>query len=86
MVAVRCFAAPVLLALALPLMCAAGLGFPPGNPRYGVDFWREAEGLPQSRVRAIVETHDGYIWLGTDGGAVRFNGSSSRRSPWKPEA
>ena len=76
--AARRLAAPVLLTLALPLVCAAGLGFPPGDPSYGVDFWREAEGLPQSRVRAIVETHDGYIWLGTDGGAVRFNGSSFR--------
>jgi signal transduction histidine kinase/ligand-binding sensor domain-containing protein len=78
MVAARCLAAPVLLALVGPLVCAAGLGFPPADPTYGVDFWREAEGLPQSRVRAIVETHDGYIWLGTDGGAVRFNGASFR--------
>ena len=75
-VAARCLAGPVLLALALPLVCAAGIGFPPGNPSYGIDFWREAEGLPQSRIRAIAQTHDGYIWLGTDGGAVRFNGSS----------
>jgi ligand-binding sensor domain-containing protein/signal transduction histidine kinase len=46
------------------------------NARYGIDFWREAEGFAQSRVRAIVQTHDGYIWLGTDGGLVRFNGES----------
>src|ERR1035437_9813409 len=74
----RCLAVPVLLALVGPLVCAAGLGFTPGDPSYGVDFWREAEGLRQARVRAIVETHDGYIWLGTDGGAVRFNGASFR--------
>jgi len=49
---------------------------PPGTPGYGVDFWREAEGLPQSRIRAVLQTHDGYIWLGTDNGVVRFNGSS----------
>ena len=41
---------------------------------YGVDFWREADGLAQSRIRAILQTRDGYIWLGTDGGLVRFNG------------
>ncbi len=46
------------------------------NPRYGLDFWREAEGLPQSRIRAITQTSDGYLWLGTDNGAVRFNGAS----------
>jgi signal transduction histidine kinase/ligand-binding sensor domain-containing protein len=43
---------------------------------YGIDFWREAEGLPQSRIRAIVQTRDGYLWLGTDNGLVRFNGAS----------
>jgi signal transduction histidine kinase/ligand-binding sensor domain-containing protein len=41
---------------------------------YGVDFWRGSDGLTQSRIRAIVQTRDGYIWLGTDGGLVRFNG------------
>ena len=46
------------------------------NNGYGVDFWREPEGFSQSRVRAIVQTRDGYIWLGTDGGLVRFNGES----------
>src|ERR1017187_768372 len=46
------------------------------NTRVGVDFWREAEGFAQSRVRAIVQTRDGYIWLGTDGGLVRFNGEA----------
>src|SRR5271157_1085350 len=65
-----------------PLLCAA---LPPTpsrsalrreNSSYGVDFWREAEGFRQSRVRAIVQTRDGYIWLGTDGGLVRFNGES----------
>lgn len=42
---------------------------------YDLDFWREAEGLPQSRIRAIVQTRDGYLWLGTDNGLVRFNGA-----------
>jgi signal transduction histidine kinase/ligand-binding sensor domain-containing protein len=72
----RCLALLVPLALMGPLARSAGPGLPPGNPSYGIDFWREAEGLPQSRVRTIVQTHDGYIWLGTDGGAVRFNGAS----------
>src|ERR1017187_679316 len=62
--------APLPLAPALPPPAA----FREPNPRFGVDFWREAEGFAQSRVRAIVQTRDGYIWLGTDGGLVRFNG------------
>lgn len=41
-----------------------------------VDLWGEAEGLPQSRIKAILQTQDGYLWLGTDSGLVRFNGTS----------
>jgi signal transduction histidine kinase/streptogramin lyase len=44
--------------------------------RYGVDIWRETEGLAQSRARDIAQTRDGYLWLATDGGVVRFNGAS----------
>lgn len=57
------------------LTAFAGSGLPQPSPSYGVDTWREAEGLPQSRIRSIVQTHDGYIWLGTDNGVVRFNGA-----------
>src|SRR5262249_10492961 len=46
------------------------------EPAYGIDFWRDAEGFPQSRIRAITQTRDGYIWLGTDNGLVRFNGAA----------
>lgn len=54
----------------------AALRLPAETPGYGVDSWREAEGLPQSRIRAVLQTHDGYVWLGTDNGVVRFNGST----------
>lgn len=34
------------------------------------------EGLPQSTVSDIIQTKDGYIWLATYGGLVRFDGVS----------
>src|SRR4030095_10385143 len=49
---------------------------PEATAEFGIDFWREAEGLSQSRIRCITQTKDGYLWLGTDSGLVRFNGSS----------
>jgi ligand-binding sensor domain-containing protein len=50
---------------------------PPGAPaRFGVDLWGESEGLPQSRIRAITQTRDGYLWFGSGSGLVRFNGAS----------
>lgn len=42
--------------------------------QFVVDAWSSAEGLPQSAVRAIHQTTDGYLWLGTQSGLVRFNG------------
>jgi len=33
-------------------------------------------GLPQNTVQALVQTRDGFIWLGTEVGLVRFDGNS----------
>ncbi|MFA6542174.1 MAG: two-component regulator propeller domain-containing protein [Bacteroidota bacterium] len=40
------------------------------------DSWQVKEGLPQNSVNAIVQTRDGYLWIGTYEGLVRFNGVS----------
>lgn len=36
--------------------------------------WTTEQGLPQNTVTSIVQTSDGYIWLGTFGGLARFDG------------
>jgi len=40
-----------------------------------LDSWQAEEGLPQNSVLAVVQTRDGYLWLGTYEGLVRFNGA-----------
>jgi ligand-binding sensor domain-containing protein/signal transduction histidine kinase len=42
--------------------------------QYGHDVWRVADGLPQNAVLSVVQTRDGYLWLGTTSGLVRFDG------------
>ena len=42
--------------------------------QFSIDTWDGADGLPQIRIRAIVQTRDGYLWLGTANGLVRFDG------------
>ncbi len=37
--------------------------------------WRTENGLPQSSVQAILQARSGHIWLGTQEGLVRFNGT-----------
>jgi ligand-binding sensor domain-containing protein len=36
--------------------------------------WRTQDGLPENRIRAIAQTPDGYLWLGTSSGLARFDG------------
>ncbi len=36
--------------------------------------WSTEDGLPQNTVTSMVQTADGYIWLGTFGGLARFDG------------
>jgi ligand-binding sensor domain-containing protein len=55
---------------------SSGQDQPAWPSQYGIDFWREGEGLTQSRIRSILQTRDGYLWLATDNGLVRFNGTS----------
>src|ERR1700761_6356313 len=48
----------------------------PAQPlrQYGQQLWQTDNGLPQNTVHAIRQTRDGYLWLATDGGLVRFDG------------
>ena len=41
---------------------------------FGHQAWGTDTGLPQNTVHSILQTRDGYLWLGTDGGLVRFDG------------
>src|SRR6185369_5901164 len=51
------------------------------NPNRGVtdyvhDRWGVEQGLLGAPVYAIAQTPDGYLWLGTESGLVRFDGLS----------
>jgi signal transduction histidine kinase/ligand-binding sensor domain-containing protein len=45
-----------------------------GLSSYLSDVWQTEDGLPHNAVQAIVQTRDGYLWLGTPGGLARFDG------------
>jgi ligand-binding sensor domain-containing protein/signal transduction histidine kinase len=42
--------------------------------QYNCRLWARQNGLPASAIYAIAQTRDGYLWLGTPGGLVRFDG------------
>jgi len=41
---------------------------------YARDAWTMTDGLPQESLTAILQTRDGYLWLGTLDGLMRFDG------------
>ena len=43
--------------------------------QYDVQVWDIKTGLPGNTVFAIQQTHDGYLWIGTKEGLVRFDGT-----------
>ena len=45
-----------------------------GCAQHRLDSWTTENGLPQNSVNDILQTHDGYLWLATFGGLVRFDG------------
>ena len=43
---------------------------------YSMRAWTSDNGLPVNSIRAIAQTPDGFIWLATEEGLVRFDGNS----------
>jgi len=52
--------------------------------QYAHTAWKVGEVLPSGLIRAIAQTPDGYLWLGTEFGLLRFDGV--RAVPWQPPA
>ncbi len=44
------------------------------GPRHAVSRWEMKDGLPLNKVRALAQTPDGYLWVGTLNGLARFDG------------
>lgn len=63
-------------------MLLAGLAVAPASAldpgrrltQYLQRIWQTRQGLPQSSILAVHQTKDGYLWLGTPDGLVRFDG------------
>jgi ligand-binding sensor domain-containing protein/signal transduction histidine kinase len=45
-----------------------------GETPFTFRSWQREQGLPENYVRALAQTRDGYMWVGTDEGVSRFDG------------
>lgn len=46
-----------------------------------VRSWTRADGLPDAPVTSILQSREGYLWIGTGAGLVRFDGATFRGVP-----
>ena len=57
--------------LAALLVCASAAR---ASAQYRFDPFTTSNGLPQNTVSAVLQTRDGYVWIATYDGLVRFDG------------
>lgn len=50
-----------------------------------VESWQREHGLPDTTVSALAQTVDGFLWVGTPKGLVRFDGVRFKNIPLHPE-
>ncbi len=71
------------LRLSVLYLCLCWLAFPGfaqiETSHYSSQQWDTSDGLPHVSVQSVLQTRDGYLWVGTLTGAARFNGDSFTR-------
>jgi len=53
--------------------CCGALAAPPAG--FTWKLWQTQDGLPEQTVQAFAQTPDHYLWIGTTGGLLRFDGA-----------
>jgi ligand-binding sensor domain-containing protein/AraC-like DNA-binding protein len=53
--------------------------------QYLLDQWGTSEGLPSNTINSIVQAPDGFLWLATSNGLVRFDGIKFSNIPFTKE-
>ena len=75
-----------LLFAVLPLLASPAAGLDPRNTltQYGHTAWRVRDGYFTGMPTVMAQTRDGFLWIGTSSGLLRFDGV--RFAPWEPPA
>src|SRR3984885_11909698 len=77
--------APILVNILLACCpCASSLNPSLDISQYAQSAWTVRDGFFKGTVTSIAQTPDGYLWLGTEFGLLRFDGV--RFVSWQPPA
>src|SRR3984957_9768481 len=76
----------VWFACTLPAWCPRVFALDPSLDisQYAHTAWRNSDGFAKGAPQVFAQTPDGYLWVGTDLGLLRFDGV--RTTPWQPPA
>lgn len=76
----------IVLACILLAWCPSALALNPSLDirQYAHTSWKLRDGFTKGQIISIAQTPDGYLWLGTEFGLLRFDGV--RNTPWQPPA
>ena len=74
----------IVLAVMVLASCPCAWGLDPALDvsQYAHTAWKVRDGFSRGYINPIVQTPDGYLWVGTEFGLVRFDGV--RPVPWQP--
>ena len=62
-----------LITLVCLLLVSAAAG--PATNSWFAHAWRTDDGLPDNAISGLAQTPDGFLWVGTPGGLMRFDGA-----------
>src|SRR5438046_7315946 len=74
----------ILVACVLLACCPSAFALNPNLDvsQYAHTSWKIRDGFTRGEILDIAQTSDGYLWLGTEFGLLRFDGV--RPVPWQP--
>jgi ligand-binding sensor domain-containing protein len=74
----------IVLVWVLLAWCPPALALDPSLDlsQYAHTAWKVRDGFTKGFITSIAQTPDGYLWLGTQLGLLRFDGV--RAAPWQP--
>jgi signal transduction histidine kinase/ligand-binding sensor domain-containing protein len=77
-------ASAIVLAVVGIILCSSAIALAPNRriSQYGHTAWRIQDGFFGGAPQTITQTADGYLWIGTEAGLVRFDGIQF--VPWTP--